>query len=210
MENKIEKIIGTLTEGLSEQSVEEVCSLVDEVVNERVDEQVKLLEAKVSSFLRLKLDEMKTVARQEFEASDENAKALKIYEAVKTLVSTDINHEDMNSALGEYEAKIDELEDSVQSMNESINVAAQENVLLEGMIESLEEAYAELEGHNVSLQEHSEVLEERASLPFKSSESAVIITNDPDRKVLSEQAADNRFLSEDVIRLSQLINERSK
>ena len=210
MENKIEKIIGTLTEGLSEQSVEEVCSLVDEVVNERVDEQVKLLEAKVSSFLRLKLDEMKTVARQEFEASDENAKALKIYEAVKTLVSTDIDHEDMNSALGEYEAKIDELEDSVQSMNESINVAAQENVLLEGMIESLEEAYAELEGHNVSLQEHSEVLEERASLPFKSSESAVIITNDPDRKVLSEQAADNRFLSEDVIRLSQLINERSK
>ena len=210
MENKIEKIIGTLTEGLSEQSVEEVCSLVDEVVNERVDEQVKLLEAKVSSFLRLKLDEMKTVARQEFEASDENAKALKIYEAVKTLVSTDINHEDMNSALGEYEAKIDELEDSVQSMNESINVAAQENVLLEGKIESLEEAYAELEGHNVSLQEHSEVLEERASLPFKSSESAVIITNDPDRKVLSEQAADNRFLSEDVIRLSQLINERSK
>ena len=210
MENKIEKIIGTLTEGLSEQSVEEVCSLVDEVVNERVDEQVKLLEAKVSSFLRLKLDEMKTVARQEFEASDENAKALKIYEAVKTLGSTDINHEDMNSALGEYEAKIDELEDSVQSMNESINVAAQENVLLEGKIESLEEAYAELEGHNVSLQEHSEVLEERASLPFKSSESAVIITNDPDRKVLSEQAADNRFLSEDVIRLSQLINERSK
>ena len=210
MENKIEKIIGTLTEGLSEQSVEEVCSLVDEVVNERVDEQVKLLEAKVSSFLRLKLDEMKTVARQEFEASDENAKALKIYEAVKTLVSTDIDHEDMNSALGEYEAKIDELEDSVQSMNESINVAAQENVLLEGKIESLEEAYAELEGHNVSLQEHSEVLEERASLPFKSSESAVIITNDPDRKVLSEQAADNRFLSEDVIRLSQLINERSK
>ena len=210
MENKIEKIIGTLTEGLSEQSVEEVCSLVDEVVNERVDEQVKLLEAKVSSFLRLKLDEMKTVARQEFEASDENAKALKIYEAVKTLVSTDIDHEDMNSALGEYEAKIDELEDSVQSMNESINVAAQENVLLEGKLESLEEAYAELEGHNVSLQEHSEVLEERASLPFKSSESAVIITNDPDRKVLSEQAADNRFLSEDVIRLSQLINERSK
>ena len=210
MENKIEKIIGTLTEGLSEQSVEEVCSLVDEVVNERVDEQVKLLEAKVSSFLRLKLDEMKTVARQEFEASDENAKALKIYEAVKTLVSTDINHEDMNSALGEYEAKIDELEDSVQSMNESINVAAQENVLLEGKIESLQEAYAELEGDNVSLQEHSEVLEERASLPFKSSESAVIITNNPDRKVLSEQAADNRFLSEDVIRLSQLINERSK
>ena len=210
MENKIEKIIGTLTEGLSEQSVEEVCSLVDEVVNERVYEQVKLLEAKVSSFLRLKLDEMKTVARQEFEASDENAKALKIYEAVKTLVSTDIDHEDMNSALGEYEAKIDELEDSVQSMNESINVAAQENVLLEGKLESLEEAYAELEGHNVSLQEHSEVLEERASLPFKSSESAVIITNDPDRKVLSEQAADNRFLSEDVIRLSQLINERSK
>lgn len=210
MENKIEKIIGTLTEGLSEQSVEEVCSLVDEVVNERVDEQVKLLEAKVSSFLRLKLDEMKTVARQEFEASDENAKALKIYEAVKTLVSTDIDHEDMNSALGEYEAKIDELEDSVQSMNESINVAAQENVLLEGKIESLQEAYAELEGDNVSLQEHSEVLEERASLPFKSSESAVIITNNPDRKVLSEQAADNRFLSEDVIRLSQLINERSK
>jgi len=210
MENKIQQIIGTLTEGISEQSVEEVCSLVDEVVEERVQEQVNLLESKVSSFLRLKLDEMRHAARQEFEASDENARALKIYEAVKTLVATDIDHEDMNSALGEYEAKISELEESVGSLNESLNIAAQENVLLEGKVRTLEESNAELEEGVANLQEQRANLEEAASLPFKSSESAVVITNDPDRKVLSEQASANRFLSEDVIRLSQLINEGRK
>tara|TARA_R100000458_G_scaffold13993_1_gene11807 strand:+ start:401 stop:1033 length:633 start_codon:yes stop_codon:yes gene_type:complete len=210
MENKIQQIIGTLTEGISEQSVEEVCALVDEVVEERVQEEVNLLESKVSSFLRLKLDEMRQVAKQEFEANDENARALKIYEAVKTLVATDIDHEDMNSALGEYETKISELEESVGSLNESLNIAAQENVLLEGKVRTLEESNAELEEGVAHLQEQRENLEEAASLPFKSSESAVVITNDPDRKVLSEQASDNRFLSEDVIRLSQLINEGRK
>jgi len=210
MQNNIDKIVGTLTEGLSEQSVEEVCTLVNEVVEERVQDEVKLLEAKVSSFLRLKLDELKSVARKEFEAESENVKALKIYEAVKTLVSTDINHEDMNTALGEYENKIEDLEDSISSMNEALNIAVQENTLLEDKVDRLQEDNAELHESNQNLHEHSQVLEERGSLPFKSSESAVVITNDPDRKVLSEQATGNQFLSEDVIRLSQLINERSK
>jgi len=210
MQNNIDKIVGTLTEGLSEQSVEEVCTLVNEVVEERVQDEVKLLEAKVSSFLRLKLDELKSVARKEFEAESENVKALKIYEAVKTLVSTDINHEDMNTALGEYENKIEDLEDSISSMNEALNIAVQENTLLEDKVDRLQEDNAELHESNQNLHEHSQVLEERGSLPFKSSESAVVITNDPDRKVLSEQATGNQFLSEDVIRLSQLINEGRK
>lgn len=209
MQNNIDKIVGTLTEGLSEQSVEEVCTLVNEVVEEQVQDKVKLLEAKVSSFLRLKLDELKQVARKEFEAESENVKALKIYEAVKTLVSTDINHEDMNTALGTFEHKISDLETSVDSMNEALNIAVQENTILEDQINRLQENNAELYESNQSLHEHSQVLEERGSLPFKSSESAVIITNDPDRKVLSEQATGNQFLSEDVIRLSQLINNRS-
>ena len=74
MQNNIDKIVGTLTEGLSEQSVEEVCTLVNEVVEEQVQDKVKLLEAKVSSFLRLKLDELKQVARKEFEAESGNVK----------------------------------------------------------------------------------------------------------------------------------------
>jgi len=210
MQNNIDKIVGTLTEGLSEQSVKEVCTLVTEVVAEQVEDEVKLLEAKVSSFLRLKLDELKKVARAEFESESENVKALKIYEAVKTLVSTDIDHEDMDKALGEYENKIENLEDAVGSMNEALNLAVQENTLLEDQINRLQDNNAELHESNQNLYEQSQVLEERGSLPFKSSESAVIITNDPDRKVLSEQVTGNQFLSEDVIRLSQLINDRSK
>ena len=64
-----------------------------------------------------------------------------------------------------------------------------ENTLLSDKVESLNEA--------------NEQLTESAKLPFKSSEAAVVITNETDSSRPSPEAANNIFLTEDVINLSK-------
>jgi len=198
MKTQIDRIIETLSGGLSESSVDEACRLVDEVVEERVAEQVKLLEAKVASFLRTKLDDLRGVAKEEFEADDLNARSIRIYEAIKTLVAGELDGDDVDSVASEYESAIEELTNTIESLNHQLSVSVTENQVLGGKMDGLIQ-------ENQQLEDRSDRLEVQATLPFKSSESAVVITNDPDRKVFSEGSEDNRFLSEDVIRLSQLI-----
>ena len=54
-----------------------------------------------------------------------------------------------------------------------------------------------------SLNETNQSLKENSKLPFKSSESAVVITNETDSSRTSPEAANNIFLTEDVLNLSQ-------
>ena len=60
-----------------------------------------------------------------------------------------------------------------------------------------------LSGKVESMNEANEQLTERAKLPFKSSEAAVVITNETDSSRPSPEAANNIFLTEDVINLAQ-------
>ena len=86
MSNNINKIVEKLPDGLSESGVEEVASLIDEVVEERVSEEIKVLESKVKAFLRTKLDELKDTARRELEADDKLVRSSKVFEAIKNKV----------------------------------------------------------------------------------------------------------------------------
>jgi len=79
MTMNLDKLVEALPEGLTETGVEEVASLLDEVVEERVAEEVKLIEAKVKAFLRTKLDDLKETARQELEADDAHVRAHKVF-----------------------------------------------------------------------------------------------------------------------------------
>ena len=90
MSKHIDKIVQALPEGLTETGIEEVAGLLDEVVEERVAEEVKLIEAKVKAFLRTKLDELKETAQRELEADNEFVRARKVFEAVKTIVAAEI------------------------------------------------------------------------------------------------------------------------
>ena len=81
MSNHIDKIVEALPEGLTETGIEEVAVLLDEVVEDRVAEEVKLLEAKVKAFLRTKLDELKGTAQRELEADNKLVRAYKVFKA---------------------------------------------------------------------------------------------------------------------------------
>ena len=199
MSKHIDKIVQALPEGLTETGIEEVAGLLDEVVEERVAEEVKLIEAKVKAFLRTKLDELKETAQRELEADNEFVRARKVFEAVKTIVAAEIESEDVNSAVKTYEVENQKLQDELASTRTQLEESITSVNLLESKLDKQENELSQL---NEALVDEKE----KAEIPFKSSESAVMITNESHEtnQSLPAQALENFFLNEDVIRLSNL------
>lgn len=187
MTNKIEKLSGLLPK-LSKKSLSEVLKLVEDVVEERVNEEKKLLEAKVSGFLRTKIENLKETARAELEAEDTVLRGYRIFETIRALVAEEVESEDVDSVVSEQNQTIADLQEKVESLNEQISISLQENSLLCDQVEGLSEENTQLT--------------ESAKLPFKTSESAVVITNETDSRQVSHEAVNNIFLTEDVINLA--------
>jgi hypothetical protein len=185
MSKNLEQIVDKLPEGLSESGIQEIKAVIDETVESRVNEHVNVLTAKVSGYLRLKLDEMKETARRELEASDETFRAVKIYEALKSVVADDVASSDEASLIARLKDDNAELRESMESLNKKLSVSINENNTLEDAVSTLKE--------NVTS------LEESEKAPFKSSEQALVITNEnEDRR---PQGTNNAFLTEDVLKL---------
>ena len=186
-----DKIAKLLPEGLSETGIEEISSIVEETIQERVDSEVKALEAKVGGFLRMKLNELKEQAVKELEETNETFRAVKVYESLKNVIAEDISTSDEDSVANQYKKENEELQESVESLNEKISQLMTENNTLEESVTNLNETV--------------DSLTETAKKPFKSSEQALVITNESikeDSTPTSEVI--NEFLTEDVVRLSQL------
>lgn len=198
MSTHIDKIVQALPEGLTESGIEEVASLLDEVVEERVNEEVKLIESKVKAFLRTKLDELKESAIRELESEDKMVRAYKVFEAVKTIVAAEIDSDDVDSAVKAYEKENMDLQNELRAAHDQLEESMKSVNLLESKLDKQESELSLL----------SEALEdekEKAEIPFKSSESAVMITNESHGdQSLPHSAVENFFLNEDVIRLSNL------
>ena len=189
MKNTLDQIAQLLPDGFSETGLQEVKSIVEDVVNERVAQEKKLLEAKVSGFLRTKIDDLKGIAQQELEASDEILRGYKIYEGIRALVAADVEDKDVDSIVTKQNSEIAELQESVDVLNDKLRNSLHENSMLNDKVMNLNEA--------------NEQLTESAKLPFKSSEAAVVITNETDSRRPSPEASNNIFLTEDVINLSK-------
>ena len=186
-----EQIAKLLPENLSESGLEEIASIIEETVQERVDAEVKSLEAKVGGFMRMKLNEMKENAIMELEKDNETFRAVKVYESLKSVIAEDLATSDEDAVASTYKADNEKLQETVESLNSKISSLMTENNTLETSV--------------LNLREDVLVLDDVSKKPFKSSEQALVITNES----INENSAPtsevfNEFLTEDVVRLSKL------
>jgi hypothetical protein len=199
MSKHTDKIIKALPKGLSKAGVNEVASLLDEVVEERVNEEMQLLESKVKAFLRTKIDDLKSVAMHELETENELVRNNKMYEAIRSVVAADIASNDAEGVVSHLENEVSELQETTRELNDRLARELETNSLLEDTMSNKETQISEL----------SELLEEeriKQDAPFRSSESAIVITNENQDTTTEEYTDNNGFLTEDVIRLSRLLN----
>lgn len=189
MNDKLTQIAKLLPDSLSETGLQEVLKMVNEAVEERVTAEVKLMETKVSGFLRTKIADLKEVAKKEVESDDEILRGYRIFESIRAMVAAEVETSDVDSKISQQANELAELQESLATVNRRLSNSLHENTMLSGKVESLNEA--------------NEQLTETSKLPFKSSESAVVITNETDSSRPSPEAANNIFLTEDVINLSK-------
>ena len=188
-----EQIAKLLPENFSESGLEEIQAIIEETIQERVDAEVKSLEAKVGGFMRMKLNEMKEQAVKELEKDNETFRAVKIYETLKSVIAEDISTSDEEAVASTYKADNEKLQETVDALNSKVASLMTENNTLEETV--------------ITLREDVEVLDEVSKAPFKSSEQALVITNESKNQNESSTPTPevlNEFLTEDVVRLSQL------
>jgi|TARA_R110001599_G_scaffold117450_3_gene285764 hypothetical protein len=199
--SKFDDISTLLPEGLTEDTVTEIANLVSEVISEEVENKVKDLENKVHGFLRMKIDEVKDHAISELEQENATFKNARIFESLKALMSLELTGADDDTAVAQTRKQFDEVQEENEVLVRELNGALTECSKMENTLRVLSGKIETLEEERLDLQEAYVSLEESASLPFKSNERAVVISDQVDDEITKtvEPRSNNEFINEDML-----------
>ena len=191
-----------LPEGLSEAAITEIATLVNTVITEQVEEKVRELECKVKGFIRSRVDEVKDQAMRELNEESDVLRNASLFESVKTLMALELKKDDEDSAISDLVQEQREHEEEVNVLTEELKKAFEENEKLATSLKAVSAKVDRLEEDKATLLEAVDVLEESKEKPFKSSEKAVIIAEDVDKREVNkpEAQAFNELLTPEVMK----------
>jgi hypothetical protein len=200
--SEIKSIAELLPDGLSEDTVTQIAELVDSVIKEEVNQRVKLLEAKVKGFLRMEIQSIKEHALKELQEESEVYRNAQLFESIKSLMALELRKDDEDSAVSKVVREQSEVEEENQVLIEELNNSVKQIEQLERTIKVLSKKNKVLEQQTVHLEGEVEQLTEQASLPFKTSEKAVIIADEMQNTPVEKKSkVNNQFLTESVMAL---------
>ena len=207
--SNIKNIADILPEGLDESTVEQIFQLVDSTINEQVAEKIGLLEARVTAYIRTKIDDIKEQALTELSEESEVYRNARLFESVRTLMSLELNTDDQDNALSEMTGQYGELQEEFDVLNSQLASIVEENQRLENTVRvmdkkvSIAESIAsELETEKTQLLEEVENLEAAKDEAFVSSEKAVVVSK-ADLEINEERTQRNKsneFLTDEVMK----------
>jgi 5-methylthioribose kinase len=197
------RIAELLPEGLEESTINEIASLFHDLLEERIQAELKGLNAKVSAYLRSNMERIKEAALVELEQENETYRNAKLFESVKAMLVTELGPDDELTAVNMVGMEATRLEQDLSTLTAELEGVLQENHKFKKVIKLLNDKVVLLEEQNTSLNESVETKK-----PFKSSEKAVIITeSEEDLGEKPETRIENEFLNEDTLSLMQTLQE---
>ena len=207
--SNIKNIADILPEGLDESTVEQIFQLVDSTINEQVAEKIGLLEARVTAYIRTKIDDLKEQALSELSEESEVYRNARLFESVRTLMSLELNTDDQDNALSEMIGQYGELPEEFDVLNSQLASLVEENQNLENTVRVMDKKVSiaegtayELETEKAQLLEEVENLEAAKDDAFVSSEKAVVISK-ADLEISEGRAHNNKnneFLTDEVMK----------
>lgn len=207
--SNIKNIADILPEGLDESTVEQIFQLVDSTINEQVAEKIGLLEARVTAYIRTKIDDLKEQALSELSEESEVYRNARLFESVRTLMSLELNTDDQDNALSEMTGQYGELQEEFDVLNSQLASLVEENQNLENTVRVMDKkvsiaegAAYELETEKAQLLEEVENLEAAKDDAFVSSEKAVVVSK-ADLEISEGRAHNNKnneFLTDEVMK----------
>ena len=207
--SNIKNIADILPEGLDESTVEQIFQMVDSTINEQVAEKIGLLEARVTAYIRTKIDDIKEQALTELSEESEVYRNARLFESVRTLMSLELNTDDDDNALSEMTGQYGELQEEFDVLNSQLASIVEENQNLENTVRVMDKKVSIAEGTAYELEtEKAQLLEEVENLEaakddfFVSSEKAVVVSK-ADLEINEERTHNqksNEFLTDEVMR----------
>ena len=207
--SNIKNIADILPEGLDESTVEQIFQLVDSTINEQVAEKIGLLEARVTAYIRTKIDDLKEQALTELSEESEVYRNARLFESVRTLMSLELNTDDDDNALSEMTGQYGELQEEFDVLNSQLASIVEENQNLENTVRVMDKKVSiaegtayELETEKAQLLEEVENLEAAKDDAFVSSEKAVVVSK-ADLEINEDRAHNqksNEFLTDEVMK----------
>lgn len=202
MSKKVKDIAELLPEGMSQELISEIATVMQDIIAERLDEEMSVLTNKVHAFLRHQMDTIQEAALEELSESHEIYRDAQALKDIRTVLAFDIEREDLDPIVSQVNEDVAKVEKDNEVLVQELASSIKENTRLERVIINLEDKVVALNEGVEQLQESNKVLEEELNSDFESTEKAIVITENVDAPVEDDQPKDslgNPFLTEEVM-----------
>jgi hydroxypyruvate isomerase len=152
--------------------------------------------------MRSRVNELKDQALRELHEEDDTLRNATLFKSVKTLMALELKKDDDDNAISDLVQEQKEFEEEVNILTDELRKSFEENEKMDTLLQALKTKVDKLTEDKVTLLEAVEILEESKDKPFKSSEKAVIIAEDVDKKEANKPDAQalNDLLTPEVMK----------
>jgi hypothetical protein len=206
--NKIESIVELLPEGLTENTVEKIATLVDNHLNEQLEKKINDLNSRVMGFLNLHMDMIQESAIRQLETKNSDFNRARMMDAVLEMVAVEVSDSDEERAVTKLVTENKEADAENEALVNELNKALTHNEQLEKRLNALTNKIEKEAKEKSVLEENFRVLQEERKEPFHSSERAFVQdeegkvgANGPDRPKTIKKKHSNTLLSESIMDL---------
>jgi hypothetical protein len=201
---KIQDITQLLPEGITEETINEIAGVMQDLIEQRVQEEVGELSNKVFAYLSMKRQQIQEAALEELhESNDVYRDALKFRELMGYM-AVEHRPEYIDAESERRLSQASELQEDNEVLARELSESLKEQDRLAKTVQLLESKVSKREREIESLNESMVTLaEEKEAMLFESTEQAVVVTNNVDEEVEDEQleSIGNQFLTEEMLKL---------
>ena len=201
---KIEDIAQLLPEGITEQTIVEIAGVMQELIEERVQEEVGELSDKVFAYLSMKRQQIQESALEELHESNDIYRDAARFRELMGYMAVEHRPEYIDAESERRLSEASEIAEDNRVLASELSESLKEQERLAKTIQLLESKVSKREREIESLNESAIALaEEKEAMLFESTEQAVVITNNVDEEVEDEPLENigNQFLTEETLKL---------
>lgn len=202
MSDKVKDIADLLPEGMSQELISEIATVMQDIISERLDEEMSMLTNKVYAFLRHQMETIQEAALEELSESHEIYRDAQALKDIKTVLAFEIDRDDLNPVVSKVSEDIQKVEKDNELLTYELSEAIKENNRLDRVLTNYEDKMEVLSEQNSTLQDSVVNLEEEVNSDFESTEKAIIISENVDTPITDQRPVNtlgNPFLTEEVM-----------
>jgi len=201
---KIDDIAELLPEGITEETVSEIAGVMQDLIEQRVQEEVGGLTDKVFAYLSMKRQQIQESALEELHESNDVYRDAQRFRELMGYMAVEYRPEHIDAESEKRLSEANEIVEDNEILARELSESLKEQERLAKTIQLLESKVAKRESEIITLTESVQTLaEEKETMLFESTEQAVVITENVDEEVEDDQleSIGNQFLTEEMLKL---------